>query len=209
MPFEYALDVAPNTPYPLYMGWGLFADLHGQQVFQGPIRAYSGNAQSPGYTFAGDNRTGWYQPFANSLGASIAAILRFYVDEDGTAYLNTLGFEGKFLTDYLNADHTYQLPNRSGEIALRENTIRTEDADFVISVTDTYVRCSHASTDFTGTLPPATGSGCRITVKNVGVAVVTIAGDGSDTLDGDPDIDLNQYGRVIFVDAAPGEWDVI
>lgn len=26
--FEYTFDTTPNTPFPLFMGWGLFADLH-------------------------------------------------------------------------------------------------------------------------------------------------------------------------------------
>lgn len=213
MPFEYAPDVAPNTPYPLYLGWGLFADLHGQQAFQAPIKAFPGSAQAPGYSFDRDNRTGWYQPFANSLGASVAGFLRFYIDEGGTTYLNTLGFQGKLQTDALTANQTYQLPNASGTLALvpvGEYVIPvTKTTSYVIEPPDTRMVANHATVPVIFSLPPATGSGRILTMTNRGAAPAVAAGATTDKINNELTQTIPQWSTLKIHDVAVGIWIII
>lgn len=77
------------------------------------------------------------------------------------------------------------------------------------TISAAYTRCNHASTPFTVTLPAASGSGVIYTIKNIGVAAVTVEGDSSDTLDGAANVVLAQYSSITVRDAASGAWDIV
>lgn len=94
------------------------------------------------------------------------------------------------------------------EIKLNYSPV-TKTADYTATANDLYIRCNHASTPFTITLPAATGSGRVLIIKNRGAANVTIDGNASETIDGNLTLVLPQWACAVLVDAASGEWDVV
>ena len=121
MPYEYIPTTAPTTPFPLYAGWGFFLDLFGQQNMRGPLRLTAGAVWAPSLTFAGDNRTGIYQPYDFAIGWAVFGFLRFLVDADGVSYFNETGYRSRFNANELGDDQVLTLPNETGTIALKED----------------------------------------------------------------------------------------
>lgn len=58
-------------------------------------------------------------------------------------------------------------------------------------------------------LPAATGSKKMYFVKNIGVGVATLEGDGAETIDGAGNQALNQWDALIVVDYAAGIWIIL
>lgn len=82
--------------------------------------------------------------------------------------------------------------------------------------TDTYTATAgddvivcNKGTAMTVNLPAATGSGKRLTVKNVNVGTVTVDGSGSETIDGATTQSLSQWQRVQLLDYASGAWVIL
>jgi hypothetical protein len=64
------------------------------------------------------------------------------------------------------------------------------------------------TTNTTWTLPPLGNTGQQFIIKNVGTAVVTIEGDGTETIDGALNLKLNQWDSVTLVDGQL-QWYII
>lgn len=126
--FTYFEDVAPNTPLPLYAGYGFFVDLFGIQPMRGPLRLGRGTRQAPALTTTGANRTGIYFPTISSIAYVIDAYLRFLVDADGVAFGNKSDHFARVQTDLLTENQTFQFPDQSGILALVVQI--TEDQTF-------------------------------------------------------------------------------
>ncbi|MFA5031181.1 MAG: hypothetical protein WC495_06370, partial [Patescibacteria group bacterium] len=85
----------------------------------------------------------------------------------------------------------------------------------VTTVTDTYtilntdytVVCNKA-TDFTVTLPTAT-TGQIFNIKNINTGIVTVDGDGADTIDGNATQSVNQWENLTVQCSAPNQWIII
>lgn len=93
------------------------------------------------------------------------------------------------------------------EVCLKKPfTVQT--GTYTIPDTVAVVICNSAS-DFTVTLPPATGSGQTITVKNRNTNTVTVEGDSSDNVDGSANTTLTAGQKATFIDYASGEWAII
>lgn len=84
--------------------------------------------------------------------------------------------------------------------------IKNKSSGYIVLAGDDVIRCNGS---FTVTLPPATGSGVAYCIKNVGVGVVVVDGNGAETMDGQLTVTLNQYELVTVLDAAPGIWDIL
>jgi hypothetical protein len=76
------------------------------------------------------------------------------------------------------------------------------------SATDAITICNK-STAMTCNLPAASGSGLLKTVKSIGLGVVTVDGNGSDTIDGATTIQLTQWDSVTLFDYAAGAWVIV
>lgn len=118
--YEYVYQDTTLVPIPPLSGWGLFADLFGQNPMRGQFRATPGYAWQPGITFDGDSRTGLFQPFPFAIGYSIFGHIRFLVSKDGIGIYNDDGISGTINTELLTTDRTFQLPDASGIIALED-----------------------------------------------------------------------------------------
>lgn len=84
--------------------------------------------------------------------------------------------------------------------------LRTVTSGTAITTADEVLRCNGT---FAVTLPAATGSGDLFLVKNIGSGTVTITPDGSDTIDGLGSYALVGLERVVVLDGAAGNWDVL
>jgi hypothetical protein len=67
--------------------------------------------------------------------------------------------------------------------ALTVQKITIVNNTYNISINDQLIICDK-STPFTITLPPATGSGKKFDIKNINTGIVTVEGDGADTIEG-------------------------
>lgn len=85
-------------------------------------------------------------------------------------------------------------------------TFKTVTSTYVVLPTDVYIRCNGT---FTVTLPPATGSALVYVIKNVGTGIITIDGDGADTIDGAATYFIYQNCTCVVIDVAAGVWDVL
>jgi hypothetical protein len=85
-------------------------------------------------------------------------------------------------------------------------TVTTQTTTYNILVTDDLIRCNGT---FTVALPAATGTGKPYTIKNVGSGLITIDGNGSDTIDGSLTQSLLSLESLTLVDSATGVWDII
>jgi hypothetical protein len=74
--------------------------------------------------------------------------------------------------------------------------------------TDQYIRQT-GSADYTETLPAATGTGRVISLSNRGTGTWTIDASGSETINGELSVDLEQYDSIRIIDAAAGLWEVL
>lgn len=68
---------------------------------------------------------------------------------------------------------------------------------------------NHASTPIVLTLPSATGSGRRFTVKRVGAAAVSVVRAGSDMIDGANSYALESLESITLVDLLSGAWGLV
>jgi hypothetical protein len=95
------------------------------------------------------------------------------------------------------------------------DAIGNASMSFVV-VTDTYpvadevelVVCNKA-TAFTVTLPVASASGRKITIKSIGVGAVTVDGNSADTIDGIANQVLSQWDALTVVDYVANAWVII
>jgi len=83
-------------------------------------------------------------------------------------------------------------------------SFKTVTSTYVVLPTDNYIRCDGT---FTVTLPPATGSALVYAIKNVGTGLITIDGDGADTINGVATYLIYENDNHTFVDVAVGAWD--
>jgi hypothetical protein len=97
---------------------------------------------------------------------------------------------------------------KHGDAELANNRVLTKIGDYVITNADEVIVCNKA-TAILITLPAATGGGKRVTVKNVGAGSATLAGDGSDTIDGETTQTLTQYESLQVVDYAANKWAIL
>jgi hypothetical protein len=92
------------------------------------------------------------------------------------------------------------------------DAVANPSVSFVV-VTNTYtvadeielVVCNK-TTAFTVTLPVASASGRKITVKNIGAGAVTVDGNSSDTIDGIANQVLSQWDALTVVDYVANAW---
>jgi hypothetical protein len=95
------------------------------------------------------------------------------------------------------------------------DAIGNASMSFVV-VTDTYpvadevelVVCNKA-TAFTVTLPVASASGRKITIKSIGVGAVTVDGNSANTIDGIANQVLSQWDALTVVDYVANAWVII
>lgn len=88
---------------------------------------------------------------------------------------------------------------------LRLPTIQTKTGDYTVLTTDDIVRCNGT---FTVTLYAAAGNvGKIVIIKNIGTGVVTIDGNGSDTIDGALTFDIYEQEALLLYAAASGLWE--
>jgi hypothetical protein len=90
------------------------------------------------------------------------------------------------------------------------------NVDILVVKTDTFnllptqhtVICDKG-TSMSVNLYPAIGSKRRHTIKSVGVGVVTVDGDSSETIDGVTTKTLNQWEYIEIVDYETGKWAIV
>jgi hypothetical protein len=75
-------------------------------------------------------------------------------------------------------------------------------------VTDELIVCNSTSA-FTVTLPVASGSGQKFYIKNINTGIITVDGNGADTIDGSASVNLLQWEAVQVVDYAANKWVII
>jgi len=85
--------------------------------------------------------------------------------------------------------------------------IVTVDDTYIVLLTDYTVICNKA-TNFVVTLPTAV-VGQMFMIKNINIGVVTVDGDGGDTIDGDPNVTLNQWDSVTIQCYAANKWVIV
>jgi hypothetical protein len=78
------------------------------------------------------------------------------------------------------------------------------DNTYIVLITDEWIRCDGT---FTVTLPEATGSGKGYLIMNIGTGVITIDGDGGDTINGLPTQTVYTLLSLFVLDAEDGNWD--
>jgi hypothetical protein len=90
--------------------------------------------------------------------------------------------------------------------AANKAVIRNVSSAYSIVSGDQVIR---ASGTFVVTLPPATGSGVAYSIKNVGTGVITIDGNGAETIDGQLSLTISQYKSCSVLDVDAGIWDAL
>lgn len=84
----------------------------------------------------------------------------------------------------------------------------TKTGDYTLTSSDESIVCNSSSA-FTVTLPAASGSGQTYSIKNINTGVITVEGDGVETIDGQANETLYQYECMQLVDYASGKWVII
>jgi hypothetical protein len=84
-------------------------------------------------------------------------------------------------------------------------TVYTDTAN--LGLLDHIVICNK-TTAMTVNLPAATGSKKQYEIENKGLGVVTVDGNGVDTIDGESTQELSQYEAITIVDYAAGLWAI-
>jgi len=74
--------------------------------------------------------------------------------------------------------------------------------------TTNYIVICNKATAMTINLPAATGSKKLYEIENKGLGVVTVDGNGADTIDGESTQELSQYEAITIVDYAAGLWAI-
>ena len=89
--------------------------------------------------------------------------------------------------------------------SLARTITTTTNATYNVLSTDDLLVVNRA-TAVTVNLPLATGSGRLITIKSIGLGVVTIDGNTTDTIDGEQTQTLNRYEAVNVIDYIANTW---
>lgn len=133
--------------------------------------------------------------------------------------------------DDMAADVTYKLPDAdgsSGEVLKTDgsgnlswgadagsgaNTVTTKTTTYTITTNDYLVLADASSAAFTLTLPTAVGNtGIIFVIKKIDsdfTEVVTIDGDGSETIDGSTTTTLNTLGETLTIISDGTNWDIL
>tara|TARA_R110000868_G_scaffold293_1_gene2398 strand:+ start:644 stop:976 length:333 start_codon:yes stop_codon:yes gene_type:complete len=94
-------------------------------------------------------------------------------------------------------------------IAGRICALAAKTTTYVITTSDDVIVGNHATVAFTVTLPTlASSAKSKFTIKNKGAAVVTLDGDGAETIDGAATTILNQYESVTVINDTT-QWLII
>ena len=86
------------------------------------------------------------------------------------------------------------------------NVVKTDT--YTAQVTD-YVIVCNKGTAMTINLFAATGSNKILKIKSIGAGVVTVDGDGSETIDSSTTATLNQWDAIEIMDYASGKWIIL
>jgi len=86
--------------------------------------------------------------------------------------------------------------------------ITSKTADYTASYTDDVIICGAGNESFTITLPSVSlvRVGKVYFIKNIGTGTITVATTGSDTIDGEATVSLNQHDCVQVESDASGWW---
>lgn len=84
-----------------------------------------------------------------------------------------------------------------------------EKTDTYSATTSDHVLVCNKGTAMTINLPAATGTGRDLVIKNIGAGVVTVDGDGAETIDGETTQALSQWDSMTIVDKSAGNWVII
>jgi hypothetical protein len=88
-------------------------------------------------------------------------------------------------------------------------TVTSVTDAYTVATSDDVVLCN-STTDFTLTLPAASGnSGVLFRIKNINTNIVTVDGDGSETIDGATDLSLSDQYESVTVVCDGTEWWVV
>jgi hypothetical protein len=164
--------------------------------------------------------TGFYPPenHVETLDASGDFSITLAVPDTGTAYYKIYTPDGLGYTVYLAtgaATNLMTLLTLSSVVVDQDAVqtlldaaavfdVKTKTSTYIALSSDEYIRCNGT---FTVTLPPATGSGMGLALKNIGTGIITVAGDGSDKINGSSVIYMYENEHIALIDAAAAEWD--
>ena len=116
--------------------------------------------------------------------------------------------------------HSFVNPQADGENATITRPSNWNAAHVAVSVVDIYtdsqlldtaneiVICNKVSA-MTITLPVAVGSYKVYFIKNINIGVVTVDGNGADTLDGELTQPIDQWEAITIVDYASNKWSIL
>jgi hypothetical protein len=91
---------------------------------------------------------------------------------------------------------------------LHNLNILEKTSNYTLTSSDDLVYANSAS-NFTLTLPDATGSGKVYYIKNVNTATITVDGDGSDTIDGETTQTVYENECLVVVDYVANKWMIV
>lgn len=105
-------------------------------------------------------------------------------------------------------------PSSSNSITTNTHTHAYKSTPCIVTTTYTVLPANdivigNSTTGFTITMMPATGSGRKVTIKNINTGNVTIEGDSSDTIDGSLNAILVQWDSITVYDYAANSWCII
>lgn len=106
------------------------------------------------------------------------------------------------------ADGETSLAGTTTTVGIKREYVEKTSADdpYAIQTTDHIINCTSGT--FTVTLPAAGDTGREYVVKNSGSGTITVDADGSETIDGETSVDLNQYDGVRVIDTGTN-WSVM
>jgi hypothetical protein len=158
--------------------------------------AYGGGVDTNGATFTLS---------ATGVGGGATALI--IADITGVASSSTRIGDGG-ATNYSQFDATGHLTFAGTANIAPVLATTTQTADYVATAADTVIVCNKA-TAMTVTLPAATGLGKLYHIKSINTGVVTVDGNGADTIDGQTTQALNQWDALQIVDYAPNAWAIL
>ena len=126
---------------------------------------------------------------------------------NGSIWIFTTPVEG-FTTWVKDVDRNYIFNGVTWELeeAIPYLSVLNKSSTYTATLDDVLIRCTGT---WTLTLPPATGSGKVYYIKHKNAGKVTVAADGSDTIDGVATQQVIFNNSLTIVDGASGEWDII
>lgn len=101
-----------------------------------------------------------------------------------------------------------QLQRAHSILADYDNIITTATAAYTVATSDTTIICT-STLAFTVTLPVAVGSNRRHLIKNINTGVVTVDGDGAETIDGATTATATSMACIEVLDYALGRWVIV